>query len=105
MIALAASCNVYEASKLMFLFASLTCEQELGCHSTIRSFDPAALNLYRAWLQDKYSTIDGLNAAWGNSFWSMTYGYVDSSEMIVSCFTSPPGLTPARVACHGMQVV
>ncbi len=28
---------------------------------------------YRNWLKEKYATIDALNQAWGNSFWSGTY--------------------------------
>ncbi|MCC5929847.1 MAG: beta-galactosidase [Cyclobacteriaceae bacterium] len=28
---------------------------------------------FRTWLASKYNTIDDLNAAWGNAFWSQTY--------------------------------
>jgi len=28
---------------------------------------------FRNWLKDKYKTIDALNTAWGNAFWSGTY--------------------------------
>ena len=28
---------------------------------------------YRNWLKEKYATIDALNQAWGNNFWSGTY--------------------------------
>ena len=67
--------------------------QELGCHATIRSFDPAALGLFRTWLRSKYTTIDTLNAAWGNAFWSMTYGYVRLSQVqplgTLQCTLSP----------------
>ncbi len=32
---------------------------------------------YRDWLKDKYKTIDALNEAWGNSFWSGIYSNFD----------------------------
>src|SRR5690606_8804403 len=32
---------------------------------------------YRDWLKEKYKTIDALNEAWGNNFWSGTYTSFD----------------------------
>jgi len=32
---------------------------------------------YRNWLKEKYKTIDALNQAWGNNFWSGTYNNFD----------------------------
>ena len=32
---------------------------------------------YRNWLKEKYTTIDALNQAWGNNFWSGTYSSFD----------------------------
>ncbi|MFI0429991.1 beta-galactosidase [Mariniflexile sp. HMF6888] len=40
-----------------------------------------ALQRYRAWLKDKYKTIDVLNEAWGNNFWSGTYSHFDEINL------------------------
>lgn len=46
---------------------------EYGCH-VARSYDDESAAAFRHWLQDRYETIDGLNAAWGTDFWSQRYG-------------------------------
>ncbi|WP_460796500.1 beta-galactosidase [Microbacterium sp. GXF0217] len=46
---------------------------EFGCHLWM-DFSDAARDAYRDWLTQRYGTIDALNAAWGTSFWSQTYG-------------------------------
>ncbi|MFH8975275.1 beta-galactosidase [Streptomyces sp. NPDC017890] len=33
-----------------------------------------AATRFRRWLQDRYGTLDALNAAWGTAFWSQGYG-------------------------------
>lgn len=48
-------------------------DNEYGCHDTIRSWSPAACQAFQNWLTQKYQTIDALNHAWGNIFWSMEY--------------------------------
>jgi beta-galactosidase len=48
-------------------------DNEYSCHDTTLSYSAAALSGFRSWLQEKYQTIDTLNAAWGNVFWSMEY--------------------------------
>jgi beta-galactosidase len=48
-------------------------DNEYGCHDTIVSYSPAAATSFRAWLKARHGTIDRLNAAWGNVFWSMEY--------------------------------
>ncbi len=45
---------------------------ELGCHNALDYSDVAAV-AFRGWLEDRYSTLDGLNRAWGTDFWSQRY--------------------------------
>ena len=48
-------------------------DNEYGCHDTSVSYSPHAEQAFRHWLLEKYKTIDELNSAWGNVFWSMEY--------------------------------
>ncbi|MBN8631350.1 MAG: beta-galactosidase [Rhodobacterales bacterium] len=48
-------------------------DNEYACHSTTRSYSPAATAAFRDWLAQKYQSPDALNRAWGNVFWSMDY--------------------------------
>jgi len=48
-------------------------DNEFGCHDTVESYSENARIAFRLWLEDKYKTIEALNAAWGNVFWSMEY--------------------------------
>ncbi|WP_298461146.1 beta-galactosidase [uncultured Cellulomonas sp.] len=45
---------------------------ELGCHNVYDYSDDAA-RAFRRWLQDRYTTIEALNHAWGTAFWSQAY--------------------------------
>ena len=45
---------------------------EYGCHNQ-PDFGPHAERGFRAWLQDRYETLDALNDAWGTAFWSQHY--------------------------------
>ncbi|MBX8465668.1 beta-galactosidase [Deinococcus sp. RIT780] len=48
-------------------------DNEFGCHATSRSYGGASAARFPEWLRAKYGTLDALNAAWGNVFWSMEY--------------------------------
>lgn len=52
-------------------------DNEYGCHGTTYSYSEAALTGFRLWLQRCYSSIEALNEAWGNAFWSMEYNNFD----------------------------
>ncbi len=60
-------------------------DNEYGCHETVLSYSPAAGAAFRRWLAARYGQVAALNAAWGNTFWSMEY---DAFEQI-----DPPNLT------------
>ncbi len=46
-------------------------DNEYGCHDTVVSHSPNAVRRFRLWLRERYGSIEALNAAWGNVFWSM----------------------------------
>ena len=48
-------------------------DNEFGCHDTVVSYSPNAVRRFRLWLEARYGTIERLNEAWGNVFWSMEY--------------------------------
>ena len=48
-------------------------DNEYGCHDTVLSFSAAAASAFRGWLAARYGTVETLNQAWGNVFWSMEY--------------------------------
>ena len=59
-------------------------DNELGWNSS-RCYCENSATSFRRWLAAKYHTIDALNEAWGNIFWSQVYN--DWSEI------DPPNLT------------
>ncbi|RLK07543.1 beta-galactosidase [Ruegeria conchae] len=69
-------------------------DNEYGCHDTTISYSEAALEAFRHWLADRYSSIDALNTAWGNVFWSMEYNSFDQIELPNQTVTEP---NPAHV--------
>lgn len=48
-------------------------DNELGCHDTVRTYDQDATTRFQTWLQQKYGTIEAMNAAQGSVFWSNQY--------------------------------
>jgi beta-galactosidase len=48
-------------------------DNEYGCHSTVESFSVDARSRFRKWLAVRYTSIEKLNEAWGNVFWSQSY--------------------------------
>lgn len=63
-------------------------DNEFGCHYSARCYCETCSESFRHWLEAKYKTVDDLNSAWGNIFWSQIYG--DWSEI------DPPNLTIAE---------
>src|SRR4051812_2200288 len=45
---------------------------ELGCHN-IYDFSDDAAAAFRAWLRERYVTLEELNRAWATTFWSQGY--------------------------------
>lgn len=65
-------------------------DNEFGCHDTIYSYSQAGPNGvgssaavvgFRNWLKDRYDSIEALNTAWGNVFWSMEYRDFDEIDL------------------------
>ncbi|MET9594342.1 beta-galactosidase [Streptomyces sp. NPDC006516] len=67
-------------------------DNELGCHVPHDHSDAAA-EAFRGWLENRYGTIAGLNAAWGTAFWSQRY---DSFEEILPPRASPTFVNPTQ---------
>jgi hypothetical protein len=67
--------------------ASWQTDNEYGCHDTIISYSNAARAGFRAWLAAKYPSIQALNQAWGNVFWSMEYLSFDEIDPPVETVT------------------
>ena len=56
-------------------------DNEYGCHDTVLSYSAAARLGFRRWLQRRYQTIDALNVAWGNVFWSHEFRHFDEIDL------------------------
>lgn len=56
-------------------------DNEYGDHNTIHSYSPEAARAFRIWLEERYGSIEALNAAWGTSFWSMHYNSFDEIDL------------------------
>lgn len=64
-------------------------DNEYGCHDTILSYSDAARAAFQTWLAVKYDSIDALNTAWGNVFWSMEYDRFDQIDLPNLTVTQP----------------
>ncbi|HSI47378.1 MAG TPA: beta-galactosidase [Ideonella sp.] len=64
-------------------------DNEYGCHDTTVSHSPNALKRFRIWLAARYGSIEALNQAWGNVFWSMSYNSFDDVGLSVA-MPAPP---------------
>jgi beta-galactosidase len=62
-------------------------DNEYGCHDTVESYSAAARDAFRRWCAARYATIDALNEAWGNVFWSMELASFDAVELPNSTVT------------------
>lgn len=69
-------------------------DNEYGCHDTTLSYSIPATIAFRDWLRSRYDTIEALNAAWGNVFWSMEYDGFDQIDAPNLTVTEP---NPAHV--------
>jgi beta-galactosidase len=64
-------------------------DNEYGCHDTVRCYCDNCKRDFRAWLKQKYKTVDVLNEAWWNAFWSMDYNSFDEIELPNLTVTEP----------------
>jgi len=53
---------------------------EYGCHVS-RCYCDASKASFRRWLEQRYESIDRLNAAWGTVFWSQRYGSFEEIDV------------------------
>lgn len=64
-------------------------DNEYSCHDTVISYSEAARIGFHQWLEAKYGSIDAMNQAWGNVFWSMEYDSFDQVELPNLTVTEP----------------
>jgi beta-galactosidase len=64
-------------------------DNEYGCHDTVLSYSDAARSAFRDWLAQRYQSVDALNRAWGNVFWSMEYASFDEIDLPMLTVTEP----------------
>ncbi|WP_299816156.1 beta-galactosidase [uncultured Roseibium sp.] len=81
-------------------------DNEYGCHDTVLSYSDAALKAFRLWLEARYGSVEALNRAWGNIFWSMEYASFDEIGLPNLTVTEPnPSHTLAFRRFFSDQVV
>ncbi len=64
-------------------------DNEYGCHDTTLSYSAAARDGFRHWLAQRYQSVEALNRAWGNVFWSMEYRSIDDIDLPNQTVTEP----------------
>ncbi len=69
-------------------------DNEYGCHDTIISYSESAILAFQTWCKARYGTVEALNEAWGNIFWSMEYFSFDQIDLPNLTVTEP---NPAHV--------
>ena len=69
-------------------------DNEYDCHGTAVSHSENAARAFREWCAHRYRSVDTLNRAWGNAFWSMDYRGFDEVGLPVRTVTEP---NPAHV--------
>ncbi len=69
-------------------------DNEYGCHDTVISYSEAAKAAFQLWCKARYGTVEKLNEAWGNIFWSMEYFSFDQIDLPNLTVTEP---NPAHV--------
>jgi beta-galactosidase len=62
-------------------------DNEYGCHDTVLSYSPQAVRCFRLWLRARYGTVEALNAAWGNAFWSQEVRSFDEIDAPIATVT------------------
>ncbi|TDP60481.1 beta-galactosidase [Roseateles toxinivorans] len=71
-------------------------DNEYGCHDTVVSHSPQAVQRFRGWLQQRYGDVAALNQAWGNVFWSQDYSNFDEID-------SPTGTVTEANPAHRLD--
>jgi beta-galactosidase len=62
-------------------------DNEIACHDTTHSGSEAAKQAFQHWCEERYKTIDKLNADWGTVFWSMEYEHFRQIELPILAVT------------------